>query len=236
MAGMIVSHEHRFIFLKTLKTAGTSVEIALSRSIGPHDVVTAFGASEDEALRRSSGGRGPQRTAYPLRRLHRYRAGDWARLLRGRGRKRAYNHMPASEIRELVGTRVWDGYTKFAIERNPWDAAVSFYWFRYAGSMPFDEYLRTHGVEMLRRNRRIVTLGGGLAVDALLRYESLQSELDEMAPRLGLAGSLELPHAKSGFRPASSPYQEMYDAASVALVAEAAAPLIELRGYSFDGA
>jgi hypothetical protein len=32
---VIVSHEHVFVFLKTEKTAGTSVEIALSRSCGP---------------------------------------------------------------------------------------------------------------------------------------------------------------------------------------------------------
>ncbi len=37
---VIVSHEHGFIFMKTRKTAGTSVEIALSRICGPDDVIT----------------------------------------------------------------------------------------------------------------------------------------------------------------------------------------------------
>ena len=32
---MIVSHEHKFIFLKTKKTAGTSIELALSELCGP---------------------------------------------------------------------------------------------------------------------------------------------------------------------------------------------------------
>ncbi len=31
---MIISHEHKFIFLKTKKTAGTSVELALTRLCG----------------------------------------------------------------------------------------------------------------------------------------------------------------------------------------------------------
>jgi len=37
---MIISHQHRFIFVKTLKTAGTSIEIFLSQRCGPHDIVT----------------------------------------------------------------------------------------------------------------------------------------------------------------------------------------------------
>ena len=37
---MIISHKHRFIFVKTLKTAGTSIEVFLSQHCGPDDVVT----------------------------------------------------------------------------------------------------------------------------------------------------------------------------------------------------
>ena len=32
---MIISHEHKFIFLKTKKTAGTAIEAALSELCGP---------------------------------------------------------------------------------------------------------------------------------------------------------------------------------------------------------
>src|SRR4030095_6484076 len=37
---MILSHKHRFIFIKTAKTAGTSIEVFLSKHCGPDDVVT----------------------------------------------------------------------------------------------------------------------------------------------------------------------------------------------------
>ena len=39
---MIISHEHRFIFLKTKKTAGTAIEAALSQLCGPECVVTPY--------------------------------------------------------------------------------------------------------------------------------------------------------------------------------------------------
>ena len=37
---MIISHKYRFIFIKTIKTAGTSIEAYLSPFCGPDDVLT----------------------------------------------------------------------------------------------------------------------------------------------------------------------------------------------------
>ena len=37
---MIISHTHQFIFIKSAKTAGTSIEAALSNSCIENDIVT----------------------------------------------------------------------------------------------------------------------------------------------------------------------------------------------------
>ncbi len=47
---MIISHKHKFIFIKTRKTAGTSIEIFLSQFCGKNDILTPIG--EGEALRK----------------------------------------------------------------------------------------------------------------------------------------------------------------------------------------
>jgi hypothetical protein len=39
---MIISHKHRFIFIKNLKTAGTSLEVYIARFCGPEDVITSL--------------------------------------------------------------------------------------------------------------------------------------------------------------------------------------------------
>lgn len=52
---MILSHDWRFLFLKTRKTAGTSVEIALSRICGPLDVITPISPADQAQRNKDSG-------------------------------------------------------------------------------------------------------------------------------------------------------------------------------------
>ena len=215
---VIVSHEHRFVFMKTRKTAGTSVEIALSRVCGEDDVITPV-TEEDEALRRASGGRGPQNHEAPP----------------NLGRN-AFNHMPVSMVRTMLGRERFTSYFSFAVERNPWDAVVSLFHWRYRDSEPgdFAAYVGSEAVETFAaKQQRIYRLKGAVAVDRVLRYEALADELEVVWKELGLPGSPDLPHAKAGTRPAGPSYRSYYDDASRERVAELfAGPIAEL-GYEF---
>ncbi len=216
MGSVIVSHEHRLIFLKTRKTAGTSVEIALSRICGPDDTITRL-TDEDEELRRSRGGRGPQHFESPPL------------------PEKAFNHMPARGVRLVVGPDVWRDYFRFTIERNPWDLVVSQYYWRYRNeeAPPFDDFVRRPVVVKLAdKNARIYRLRGEIAVDRVLRFESLASDLAELWAERGLPGSPELPHAKSHSRPARS-YRELYTDETRDLVGNLFAGVVRDLGYEF---
>ena len=68
---MLISHRHKFIFLKTQKTAGTSLEIALSAFLSKQDVITPLSRkwpwpSEDESTRREPGLPGPSNCLAPF--------------------------------------------------------------------------------------------------------------------------------------------------------------------------
>ena len=76
---MILSHKHKFIFLKTKKTASTSLEIALSKICGKDDIVTPvseltwlgniryFEKNTEEDLRKKINAKKPQNYKGDLR-------------------------------------------------------------------------------------------------------------------------------------------------------------------------
>ena len=149
---MIASHAHRFVFIKTRKTAGTSLEIALSRHCGPDDIVTRISPA-DEELRAAAGGAGPQNDATS---------------------PSSYAHMGARRVIKVIGRETWDDYFTFAVERNPFDVVASSY--RYSARKPtftktFAEFVRTpRRLDRLALNERLYRMGGRVICDEVYRY------------------------------------------------------------------
>lgn len=228
---MIVSHEHRFIFLKTAKTAGTSIEIALSGFCGPRDVITEIEDS-DETIRRGLGLRGPQNFRLPY---SKFETMDWLRFVGRRARPQFFNHIPAAAARHLLGDETWTTYFKFAVERNPFDKVVSAYFYinrsRPRPWPPLSEWVCSDPGAYVR-GFDIYAIAGHVAVDRVLRYEHLGPGLGEVAHRLGLP-PIELPDAKRGFRTDRRPYQELLDEDARRWVEVAYAREIALLGYEF---
>jgi hypothetical protein len=227
---MLVSHLHHFVFLKTRKTAGTSLEIALSRFAGPKDVVTPD-TPEDESLRLEWGGLTPQNRLVPRAR---WGGLEWARWVLQRPDRLFYNHMPAHDVRRFVGRSVWDSYFKFTIERNPWDLAVSaWFWYSTRAALPFDEFVRSDRLKAYS-NWGIYTIRNRIAVDWVIRYELLPELLPEIATRVGLPETPILPRAKGNIRKDRRPYQEWYRDAEKERVARVFHQEIDAFGWTFD--
>jgi hypothetical protein len=202
---MIVSHKHRFIFVKTRKTAGTSIEVALSQIAGDDAIVTPIDPPEPRHDPRN----------------YRSDRAAWSELLRWalanpRGRTRPllgfvrgaqgerrydyYNHMPAWLIRAKVGHNTWDTYFKFCFERNPWDKVLSLYsWLARdsPNAPPFEEWLLTD--PNLLSDWSLYSLDRRCAVDAVGQYERLDTDLRSFLERVGVpTDGLVLPRAKAG--------------------------------------
>jgi hypothetical protein len=231
-AAMIVNHRYRFIFLKTKKTAGTSLEIALSRYCDGNDILSRIGR-RDEPKRAALGYQGPANYLVPK---ERYTRRDWFRHYLLRKEICYWNHMPAREIRERVGTAIWDSYFKFCVERNPWDRVVSAYYWENRGRKRLPDFYRFMD-ELERRgllsNWTDYAIDDRIVVDRVYLYEDLQAGLADLTGRLGFAEPLELPDAKRGIRPDSRPYQELYSERSRDRVARACAREIAAFGYRF---
>ena len=111
-----------------MKTASTSIEIALSKICGKDDIITPI-SLDDEKKRQLNGSPGPQNYLTPL---SQYSLRELAkRLLRNEKKFTFYNHITAREIKTAIGDEVWNSYYKFCFERNPWDKIISHYYWHY---------------------------------------------------------------------------------------------------------
>jgi hypothetical protein len=144
---MIISHKYKFIFIKTRKTAGSSIEKYLSNYLSDNDVCT--GSLRDETPSKNiaygQNGHNGWRTIakkYPIE---------------------------------------WQNYFKFAVERNPWDRAVSMYYWHlnvkpHQTKRGFEEYVCTRKFDS-SNDVGLYTEKGRLKVDLLIPYEKLHEVL-----------------------------------------------------------
>ncbi len=240
---MIVCHGYRFIFIKPRKTASTSLEIALSTVCGAGDIVTPL-AREEEALRRAEGGQGAVN----------YRPRQWAlrprywrvALRDGKAPRLFKGHTPARDARAHLPQATWRRYTKVAVTRNPWDMAVSHYYWRLReldkrGDDRARPTLKQHVHELYQHqpdrltNWPLMADGEQLLMDRVLRYEDLTAEVARLREELGLPPGFGLPRQRAKGRHRKDPrsYRELLGAEEREMIGEVAAKEIEAFGHTW---
>ncbi len=241
---MIVSHSHKFIFLKPHKVAGTSVEVALARNCLEGDIITPIGNFD------------PRWDEDPYEHPGR----KWPGLRR---------HATIREIRKVVGEEVWEDYLTVSVVRNPWDLVVSqYHWATRNLSLP--ETLAHLFLRPKRFRKTSVRLGfsiarkfirfeegafpfyarylhrlaapnapyyfngkGKVEVDRVLRFERLANDFAHLCKELGMPPT-PLPSLKTKSRPRGPHYSSYYDEETRALVAQSYRREIEAFGYTFE--
>jgi hypothetical protein len=235
---MIVSHKHRFIFIKTTKTAGTSIEISLSRFCGPDDIITPISA-QDEAIRREldlhpQNYENYQRTLEPLE----YRLGDIKTLIT-EGKiptvtTNFWNHIPARKIKRGLNPSIWNNYYKFCFVRNPWDRAVSrYYWNqeKTGEAESLDDSLKNNDPNS---NYDIYTIKDRIAVDYVAKFENLIDELNFICQKLNIPFDGWLPRAKGNVRKDKRHYSELLNDEQAEYIRQKCQQEIQWFNYQFE--
>lgn len=199
---MIISHKYKFIYIKTRKTASTSIELVLSTLLDPyqHDLATRL-VKSDESLRSKLGIPGP---------MNFYRHD-------GKG---SIKWKPHTSLQNLFESELYDkikDYMVISSIRNPYDRQVSSYYWDYrnvlkprlsdinklkffkqiAGysravvlrqDLSFENYIFTKCSTIMSD----VSINGALSVDFWLRYETLESDFTRLSKLLGTNVNLGL--------------------------------------------
>jgi hypothetical protein len=193
---MIISYKHNFVFIKTRKTAGSSLEIALSTHAGEDDVVTPLGYAEEIERYREHPDIIP-RNFYSDKKIEQIfvdalRRGD-RRTMKEVLRREMKNsdgtyvnrHDSAAAALKVTGEPFWKKAYKFSVERHPYEKAVSLAWYQRK-KRPFDDALRDVLRGRLYRNFTLYTIDGKLAVDFIVRYERLEEDILALEQAIGL--------------------------------------------------
>ena len=225
---MLISHRYRFIYTKTAKTGGTSVESFFERFCLPDGEWTQQHAiDETETTAGVIGYRGSNRQAVNPR---------W------------WSHMSASEIKRLASETVWESYFKFCVIRDPYEKCISAYeHFVIRNGMPLNlsEFENELGLTEeqtrflayvsqsapLDRNKYFID--GSFCLDDVIRYENLEADIERICRVLALPFDLTyLPSFKTHIRRETSTSALLYSQKALDVVESAFAYEISEFGYS----
>ena len=203
---MIISHKYKFIFIKTLKTAGTSIEVFLSPHCGEEDILTPIQPHVSPHVARNHAGFAAHMPAF-------------------HARERVPPEVWDGYFKFCVERNPWDKtLSHFHMLRH-----------RSGGRLSLQEFLSSPNSPFPINFPLYMDPGGNVIVDRVLRYENLTNELDEVFRMLGIpfSGSLGV-NAKSEYRTDRRPYQEVFTSEQAEFIRRVYAVEIQLHGYTFE--
>lgn len=234
---MLVSHDHRFVYLKTFKTAGTSLEMGLEPLCAPPGREVRHRADELATPHGIVAGR-----------LDGGSAGAWGGA-----------HVAARRVRERIGAETFDGYLKLCSIRNPYDKMVSAFFFvaglrrRRNGKRPLHKVPPERQLHLFRRyvaelgerrpfrspkdiDWRVTHIDGRSIIDRHVRMERMAEDVAALCETLGVPReAVRIHSAKRRQRKNDArPVAEWYDPPTARLVREGLGWMFEAGGYPED--
>ena len=251
----IISHRHKFIFIKTRKTAGSSIEIFLAGSVGPEDIMCPTGDGKKIGIVDQNNRKNIRELTFRdfsqfsrrfIKNMVKSGKPDFKRSFNKLHRVIKSSHASASELKDICGEEIWNSYYKFCFERNPFDRLISLYHWRSRNlkvKPHFKEFVSSiiekHNKQQKKNknssfwsNRPFYEIDEQIVVDKVCKFENLEQEMRDFYALKGMPWDGELPHMKGGFRPEKH-YREYYDSELRRLCESAFSFEMENFGYRF---
>jgi len=211
---MIISHKHKFIFFKSKKTAGSSIQVTLAKHCGEDDIITGqYQDGIDDETHSTGLNMDKFFTKHP--------------------------HPPLRETHswfiDKFGWDTWLSYFKFGFVRNPYDIAVSrYHWNKRGKDTSVEDFMEWTKGDMDMTDKPYIYLGDGVnTLDFIGKYETLQEDYEYICNKLNLP-AIPLSNKKSGFRKKKH-YSTFYqDENTIERVTNFFREDLQYHGYTFN--
>lgn len=207
---MIISHKYRFIFIKTRKTAGTSIEVALESICGEDDIITPI---------------------YPEVENHRPRNHDnfYNHIGAQEIQSMVSEDIWANYYKFTIERNPWDKMVSmYWWRRHQYNLEHDFEEFCHRAADGHDE------IYTVPSDFQKYSVNGQIVIDHVVRYENLSDEITGLWKKLGLPKVTTFPREKSVHRKDKRHYSEYYDVGLYRFVNEHFKNEIKALDYRYE--
>lgn len=216
---MLISHKYKFIFLKARKVSGTSTEAYLERYCL---------SDEEEKIHENAHATEEIVSDYGI---------IGSRL--SKPSKKWYNHKLPLDIKKDIGDDIWFSYKKICNIRNPFDIAVSMYFFKNTKNANFKpsinnfEFFLNDNIINLIDNKKFWRIENKFSHDFYIRQESLKEDLLNLVNELNLPlYTTEMPTYK--IIPNRPHYSTLYNNNTIKIITDNFGDVLEHFKYKFE--
>jgi len=191
---VLISHRYKFIYIKNIKVAGTSVESFFEKyCINPNiEYVKTQRINTKISKYGLIGFRGIESDKKKFKNTLGFT-----------------NHMDCKGLKNKIPPKIYNNYIKFCVIRNPYDKMVSKYFFSKS-ELSFKEFCKK--AKCVNINR--YTINGRNQCNILIRFENLKEDIIKICKILGIKDydiDNDLPNYKSQNRNEKKHYSYYYD-------------------------
>jgi len=177
---MIISHKYKFIFIKTRKTAGTTIEYNISKYLDKNDVIPP----SNQSVYLSQNYIHDTRISNFLKKIN-------LNKISNKFKSKFSEHSHALEIKKKINKNIFDSYFKFCVEREPVDKCISYYFMRKNSLSSTNKKKNMTWVDFVKKKRfpvdsNMYSYDNKLLVDKIIKYENLEDDLREILKDRGI--------------------------------------------------
>lgn len=252
---MIYLKNKKLLFIKPLKTASTSLEVAFACNATEEDIVTRM-STNYELMRLEKGAQLPTNYMKSRGPERRYRAKIWILsklhallpwieletldkyikpLCHTRGKRIFFNHIKPAEIADRLGEQFLEDSFIVTMCRHPYEVLVSrVYWERWKKHRESDFDLSAAIDRMLENeplNLDYYYYKNKFIPDYVIRYENLMEDIETLEKKFGLKLIENMPQTKNKIRSSKEPASAVLSDRQKQICYEKNKPIFEQFGY-----